>query len=164
MHFGFALDLSDIDLLNVDLLDQRYTHLDLFVSKTSWRRLQDMSSRRLQDMSSRRLQDMSSRRLQDIFSVTIFVFQDVLKMSSRRLQDVLRDVFRTFSRRLQHVLEDKKLLYWRHVEDVFKTSCRPTIACWDNTSWTGRNTRTKHQQAAEKYIQLILLWQKRNIA
>ena len=29
MHFGFALDLSDIDLLNIDLLDQRYTHLDL---------------------------------------------------------------------------------------------------------------------------------------
>ena len=76
MHFGFALDLSDIDLLNVDLLDPKYTHLDLFVSKTSWRRLQDMSSRRLQDMSSRHLQDMSSRRLQD--------------MSSRRLQDVFK--------------------------------------------------------------------------
>ena len=83
MHFGFALDLSDIDLLNVDLLDQRYTHLDLFVSKTSWRRLQDMSSRRLQDMSS--------RRLQDVFSVTIFRLP-------RRLQDVLRDVFKTFLR------------------------------------------------------------------
>ena len=66
MHFGFALDLSDIDLLNVDLLDQRYTHLDLFVSKTSWRRLQDMSSRRLQDMSSRH----------------IFKTSDVLKTSS----------------------------------------------------------------------------------
>ena len=75
MHFGFALDLSDIDLLNVDLLDQRYTHLDLFVSKTSWRRLQDMSS----------------RRLQDVFSVTIFRLP-------RRLQDVLRDVFKTFLR------------------------------------------------------------------
>ena len=47
MHFGFALDSSDIDLLNIDLLD---THLDLldtdipvnilFVSKTSWRCLQ----------------------------------------------------------------------------------------------------------------------------
>ena len=73
MHFGFALDLSDIHLLNVDLLDQRYTHLDLFFSKTSWRRLQDMSSRRLQDMSSRRLQGMSSRH--------------VLKTSSRRLED-----------------------------------------------------------------------------
>ena len=81
MHFGFALDLSDIDLLNIDLLDQRYTHLDLFVSKTSWRRLHDMSSRRLQDMSSKRLQDISSRCLQD--------------MSSRRLQDVLGDVFKT---------------------------------------------------------------------
>ena len=26
MHFGFALELSDVDLLNIDLLD---THLDL---------------------------------------------------------------------------------------------------------------------------------------
>ena len=59
MHFGFALDLSDIDLLNIDLLDQRYTHLDLLdtdipskhfvcfqdVSMTSSRYFQDMSSR-----------------------------------------------------------------------------------------------------------------------
>ena len=29
MHFGFALHLSDIDLLNIELLDQWYTHLDL---------------------------------------------------------------------------------------------------------------------------------------
>ena len=49
MHFWFDVDLSDIDLLNVDLLEQRYAHLDLFVSKTSWRRLQDISSRRLED-------------------------------------------------------------------------------------------------------------------
>ena len=63
-HFGFALDLSDIDLWNIDLSD---THLDLldtditsknFVSlqrkivtlKTCWRRLQDISWRRLQDV------------------------------------------------------------------------------------------------------------------
>ena len=66
MHFGFALDLSDIDLLNVDLLDQRYTHLDFFVSKTSWRRLEDMSWSRLEDMSWRRLEDISWRHLQEI--------------------------------------------------------------------------------------------------
>ena len=30
MHFGFALDLSDIDLLNKDLLDQRYTYTHLY--------------------------------------------------------------------------------------------------------------------------------------
>ena len=83
MHFGFTLELSDVDLLNVDLLDQRYTHWDLFVSKTSWRRLLDMSSRRLQDMSSRRLQDMSSRRLQRNNFLSS-------KMSWRRLQVVLK--------------------------------------------------------------------------
>ena len=85
MRFGLALELPNVDLLNIDLLD---THLDLLdtdipskyfaclhnVFKTSSRHLQDMTSRRLQDMSSRRLQDMSSRRLQD--------------MSSRRLQHV----------------------------------------------------------------------------
>ena len=65
MHFGFVLDLPDIDLLNADLLDQRYTHLDLFVSKMSWRRLQDMSSRRFHDISWRRVPDLSSKRLKD---------------------------------------------------------------------------------------------------
>ena len=109
MHFGFALDLSDIDLLNVDLLDQRYAHLDLFVSKTSWRRLQDISSRRLQDMSSRCLEDMSSRRLEEVFRVTIF-----------RLPRRLQDVFKTFCE-----------ISSRRFQDVFKTSSRPTNVCWE---------------------------------
>ena len=66
MHFGFALELSNVDLLNIDLLD---THLDLLytdipnkyfaclhdVFKTSLRQ----SLRHLQDMSSRLFQDMS---------------------------------------------------------------------------------------------------------
>ena len=93
MHFGFALELSDIDLWNTDLLD---THLGLlnpeisiqispvsilFVSIKSLRGLQDMSSRHLQDMSSRRLQDMSSRRLQDVFNVTIFGLPRLLNLA-----------------------------------------------------------------------------------
>ena len=109
MHFGFALELSDIDWSNTDLLD---THLGLlnpeisiqispvsilFVSIKSLRGLQDISSRHLQDMSSRRLQgtssrrlqDMSSRRLEDIFSVRIFRLprrlQDIFKTSSKHL-------------------------------------------------------------------------------
>ena len=70
MHFGFALDLSDIDLLNVDLLDQRYTHLDLF--EDVFKTFCEMSSRRFQRRKIvtlktcwRRLQDMSWRRLED---------------------------------------------------------------------------------------------------
>ena len=58
MHFGFALDLSDIDLLNADLLDQRYTHLDLF---------------------PRRLEDVFKICPQDVFKTCL---QDVYKMSS----------------------------------------------------------------------------------
>ena len=42
-------------------------------------------------------------------------------MSSGRLAKCLQDVFKTSS---QDVLEDKKLLRWRRVEDVFKTSWR----------------------------------------
>ena len=70
MHFGFALELSNVDLLNIDLVD---THLDLLdtdipskyfaclhnIFRTSARHV----FRHLQDMSSRHLQDMSSRRL-----------------------------------------------------------------------------------------------------
>ena len=107
MHFGFALELPNVDLLNIDLLE---THLDFlytdihskyfaclhnvfntFLRQSSRhlkdmysRRLQDISSRRLQGMSSRRLQDMSLRRLQDVFSVTIF-----------RLPSRLQDVYKT---------------------------------------------------------------------
>ena len=80
----------------------------MFVSKTSSRHLQDMSSRRLQCNNS-----LSS------------------KTSWRRLQDVLKTY-------LQDVLEDEKLLRWRRaedvfktcLEDVFKTSWRPTNVCW----------------------------------
>ena len=77
MHFGFALDLSDIDLLNIDLLHQRYTQVDLFVPKTSSRHVFKTSSRNVFKTSSRRLQ-------RNNFSSS--------KTSSRHLQDVLEDV------------------------------------------------------------------------
>ena len=60
MQFGFALELSEIDLWNKNLLD---THLDLLspdkytdifvfqeIFKTSSRRLPDVFARRLQDV------------------------------------------------------------------------------------------------------------------
>ena len=54
----------------------------------------------------------SSRRLEDFFSVTLFVFQDLLKTSLRCFQDVfktcLQDVLQLC---LQDVLEDKKMLH-----------------------------------------------------
>ena len=34
-------------------------------------------------------------------------------------------------RRLEDALEDVKLLRWTRVENVFKTSSRPTNACWN---------------------------------
>ena len=116
MHFPFALELSNLDLLNTYLLD---THLDLLdadipskyfacvhnVFKTSSRHLQDLSLRHLQEMSSRRFQEMSSRRFLD--------------MSSRCLQDMSS---RHLARCLQDVLEDVKLLRSRRIKDAFKTN------------------------------------------
>ena len=68
--------------------------------KTCWRRLQNMFWRRLQDqqMFARYtfnfipnkhflFSKTSSRRLEDVFRVTLFVFQDVLKTSSRHVCD-----------------------------------------------------------------------------
>ena len=79
---------------------------------------------------------------QDVFSVALFVFQDLLKMSSRRLQDVfairfpktslrrLQYIFKTSSRRFQDVcktcLEDVLQLC---LQDVFKTSWK-TKKCY----------------------------------
>ena len=82
MYFGFALELSNVDLLNIDLLD---THLDLLdqLSPVSILLVSIMSSRRLHDMSSRHHQDMSSRRLQrNNFSSS--------KTSSGGLQDAFK--------------------------------------------------------------------------
>ena len=126
MHFGFALELSDIDLWNTDLLD---THLGLLnpeisiqISPVSILFVSIKSLRCLQDMSSRHLQDMSSRRLQDVFSVTVFrlprCLQDVLPDVFKRS---LKNLFKTSSRRLQDVVEDVKLLCWRRAEDIFNT-------------------------------------------
>ena len=74
------------------------------VFKTTWRRLQRNTfhlPRSLQDVFAIRLRKTSSRRLQDVFARRLAI------MSSRRLQDVL---------------EDKKMLHWRRLQDVFKTS------------------------------------------
>ena len=82
MHFGFALELSDIDLWNTDLLD---THLGLlnleisiqmspvsilFVSIKSLTGLQDMSSRHLQDVFKACLRDVFKTCLQDVFKTS----------------------------------------------------------------------------------------------
>ena len=56
-------------------------------------------------MPSRCLQDMSWRCLQHVFSATIF----------------------RLPRRLEDILEDEKLLRWRRLEDVLKTSWRHVL-------------------------------------
>ena len=80
---------------------------------------------------------------QDVFSATLFVFQDLLKTSWRRIYNtsswnIFKKSCKTSSRRfqdvsktclqdvlqlcLEDVLEDKKILLWRRLEDVLKTS------------------------------------------
>ena len=111
MHFGFALELPDIDLWNTDLLD---THLVL-LSQDKYtdipskyfvclHKIFKWSSRHVFKTSSKYAFKTSSRHVFKTFSRNIF------KTSSR-----------VFARSLQDVLEDLKLLRWRRVEDVFKT-------------------------------------------
>ena len=55
MHFGFALDSSDIDLLNIDLLDTHLDLLDTDIPSKQFVCLQDvlkMSSRHVLETSS----------------------------------------------------------------------------------------------------------------
>ena len=109
MHFGFALDSSDIDLWETDLLD---IHLDLYiytlqifpvnrllVSKTSSRRLHNMSSRHVFKTYLRRLQGNN-----------FFVFQDLFKTKNYWRRRRVEDVFKTC---LENVLKT----CWKRLED-----------------------------------------------
>ena len=80
MHFGFALDLSDIDLLNVDLLDQRNTRLDFFVSKIC---LQDVFKTCLQDVFKTCLQRNNFSSSKTSWKTKNCYAEDMLKTSSR---------------------------------------------------------------------------------
>ena len=125
MHFTFALELSDIDLWNTDLLD---THLDLLfpdkytdisskyfvrlhkIFKTSSRHVFKTSSRHVFETSSRHAFKTSSRHLQeDNFSSS--------KTSSRRLARGLQDIFKTSSRRLGIRKTVTLKTCWRRLQD-----------------------------------------------
>ena len=112
---------------------------------------------------------------QDVFSVTLFVFQDLLKTSSRRLQDVfairlpkmsskrlprrLQDVFPRrlaimSSRRLLDVLEDKKMLQWRRLQYVFTK----TNVCW--VTHPGIYTRWTYFKSGFSSLRIVQLHEK----
>ena len=140
MHFGFALELSNIDLWNIELLD---THLDLLdtdtpnkyfvclynVFKTSSRHVFRTSSRHFVKTSSRHALKTSWRRLQrNSFSSS--------KTSSRRLARCLQDVFaRRLGRRrivmLKTCWRSLQDMSWRSLEDVFKTN-KCLLGCQGN--------------------------------
>ena len=133
MHFGFTLNSSDIDLWNIDLLDE---HLDLVDTDNSSKHfvcLQDVlqtSPRHVLKTSSRHALKMPSRRLQDVFKTSsaqqFFVFQDVLQDLKLLRSKRVEDVFKTC------------------LEDVFKTSSRPTNICWAFTRLKKKEKKSKH--------------------
>ena len=117
MLFGFALGSWNIDLLDIDLLDtdlvllvghgqiQIFPANILFISKTSSKGLQDMSSRRLQDV----LEDeklLRWRRVEDVFKTCL---EDVLKTSWRPRNvcwDVCENLFSKYTK-----IESFEILY-----------------------------------------------------
>ena len=117
MHFGFTLELSDIDLWNIDLLD---THLDLLDTDITSKHLACLgdvlktSSRYVFKTSSRHVFKTSSRH--------------VFKLFRRRLQRNNFSSSKTSSRRLGRRKIITLKTYWRRLQD---TSSRPKSACWD---------------------------------
>ena len=123
MQFGFALELSDIDLWSIDLL---HTHLDLldtdipskyFVSlhsvfKTSSRYVFKTSSRHVFKTSSRRLQRNNFSSSKTSCKRTS---KRLYKTSSRRLGRPKIVTLKTCWRRRQD-------MSWRRLQDVFKTN------------------------------------------
>ena len=137
MHLGFALDLSDIDLLDthLDLLDtdipSKYFACLHNVFKTSSRYVFKTSSRHVFKTSSRHVFKTSSRHVFKTSSRHVF------KASSRHVfKTSSRHIFKTFSRRLQrnNFLSSKTSsiclvkclqdVFKTYLQDVFKTSSR----------------------------------------
>ena len=148
MRFGLALELSNVDLLNIDSLDtdipSKYFACLHNVFKTSSRHVFKTSSRHVFKTSSGHVFKTSLRRLQDMSSIRVQHNNfSSSKTSSIRLEDVLQDVFKTSSRRIQDVWEDVKLLRWRRVEDIFKMSWRHLQMFAGKTLW---------QRYLERYI------------
>ena len=121
MYFGFALDASGIDLRDIDLLDINLDLLDTDIPSKSPRRLisQDISKtfwRRLQDMYSRRLQRNNSSSSKISLKTKTCYAKDFLKTSSRH-------VLKTSSRRLQ----DQKCLLSLVFDGSFFNIAQPFI-------------------------------------
>ena len=96
MHLWFVLELSYIDLWNIDLLDIQLDLLDIDIPSKYFVCLHNafkMSSWRLQDMSSRHLHDLHepSRHIQcNNFSSSKTSWKCLFKTYSRRLPRCIR--------------------------------------------------------------------------
>ena len=69
MYFGLALELSNVDLLNIDLLDTRLDLLDTDIPSKYFAFLHNVfktASKRVFKTSSGHVFKTSSRRLQDV--------------------------------------------------------------------------------------------------
>ena len=131
MHFGFALDSSDTDLLNIDLLDIYLDLLDTDIPNKQFLCLQDLlktfsrhafktSSKHVFKTSSRHVFKKSSRHLQrnnftSSKTSSKTSSRRLCKTSSRRLGRRKIVTLKTCWRRLEDVS-------WRRVEDIFKTN------------------------------------------
>ena len=114
MHFGFALEMSDIDLRNIDSLDTNLDLLDTDIPSKNFVSLHSVfktSSRHVFKTSSRDVFKTSSRRLQR----KSFSFS---KTSWRK------PLCKTTSRRLGRRKIVTLNACWRHLQDVFKTNKR----------------------------------------
>ena len=121
-HFRFALDLSDIDLRNIDLLDTHLDLLDTDITSKHFVCLQDVlktSSRHVLKTSSKHVFKTSSRH---VFKTSS---RHVVKTSWKRLQRNNFTSWRRLGRRKIVTLKTcwRRLqdMPWRRLQDFLKT-------------------------------------------
>ena len=112
MHFGFVLELSNIDLWNIDLLDTHLDLLDTDITSKNFVCLWDVSK-----ASSRYVLKTSSRH--------------VFKTSGRRLQRNNFSSFKMSSRCLQDMSSSKRFYVFQDFTSSKKSS-RPSNVCWES--------------------------------
>ena len=117
--------------------------------KTSWRRLEDVFSvtffclpRRLEHVLKTSWRHNCKKSCKHVLKTSWRRFarhlEDVLRMSWRRFRKTYwKCVFKTSSRRLVR----RKVLRWRRLEDVLKTSWKTRNVWWEITSYPSQSLR-----------------------
>ena len=117
----------------------------------------------------KRFEDIFARRLEDVLKMSSKLLEDVLNMSWRRFSRCLEDVLKTSWRHLQNILkkflQDVLKTSWKCLEDVLKTSWRgmakTNILVLTKTSWRClEDVFWRNEAKANIFVLMKMFWRK----